>query len=440
MYPDFYRREHPDDEYLFEFDLDEKGRMQFDTDGTSAKFTDRAKAAQEAKWRRLNAIFGPRKALKKSMMGSRGGNPPRLAYGWVYKREFIWDYATHHNLEMDVSDDAWFTELAGTTLIKYGELTEEQKSNEKLVSGLKTLARLLVLEDLSEKAGIQLVRVCPFSYDWPWMFELFNNYNVEERTYEMEEVSGSVQKVVDVVQEAMAVGDHKPELLWWYDWEHLQVKWTRLSAIFGPRKMLKRSMMGSRGGTPLRLAYGWAYNREFVWDYATHHNLELDAFDDEWLSELAGTTSIKCGELTEEQKSNDELISALKTLAHILVFLKDLSTRAGIKLERVTHFACGYVRMFAIYNNCNIEERTYEMEEVSGSVQNVVDVVEEAMTIGDHKPELLWWYDWEHLTVRRIVASGLLRSHVYLNSPYFLCYTGSTILVSFSFSFSLRLS
>lgn len=124
---------------------------------------------------------------------------------------------------MDVSDDAWFTELAGTTLIKYGELTEEQKSNEKLVSGLKTLARLLVLEDLSEKAGIQLVRVCPFSYDWPWMFELFNNYNVEERTYEMEEVSGSVQNVVNVVQEAMAVGDHKPELLWWYDWEHLQV-------------------------------------------------------------------------------------------------------------------------------------------------------------------------------------------------------------------------
>lgn len=48
MYPDFYRREHPDDEYLFEFDLNEKGRMQFDTDGTSAKFTDRAKAAQEA--------------------------------------------------------------------------------------------------------------------------------------------------------------------------------------------------------------------------------------------------------------------------------------------------------------------------------------------------------------------------------------------------------
>ena len=39
---------HPDDEYLFEFDLDEKGRMQFDTDGRSPKFSDRAKAAQEA--------------------------------------------------------------------------------------------------------------------------------------------------------------------------------------------------------------------------------------------------------------------------------------------------------------------------------------------------------------------------------------------------------
>ena len=39
---------HPDDKYLFEFDLDEKGRMQFDTDGRSPKFSDRAKAAQEA--------------------------------------------------------------------------------------------------------------------------------------------------------------------------------------------------------------------------------------------------------------------------------------------------------------------------------------------------------------------------------------------------------
>ena len=39
---------HPDDEYLFEFDLDEKGRMQFDTDGQNPKFSDRAKAAQEA--------------------------------------------------------------------------------------------------------------------------------------------------------------------------------------------------------------------------------------------------------------------------------------------------------------------------------------------------------------------------------------------------------
>ena len=39
---------HPDDEYLFEFDFDEKGRMQFDTDGQNPKFSDRAKAAQEA--------------------------------------------------------------------------------------------------------------------------------------------------------------------------------------------------------------------------------------------------------------------------------------------------------------------------------------------------------------------------------------------------------
>ncbi len=47
MYPE-NRRNHPDDQYLFEFDRDEKGRMQLDTDGVNVKFTDRAKAAQEA--------------------------------------------------------------------------------------------------------------------------------------------------------------------------------------------------------------------------------------------------------------------------------------------------------------------------------------------------------------------------------------------------------
>ncbi len=48
MYPEFIRRDHPDDQYLFEFDRDEKGRMRLDTDGVNVKFTDRAKAAQEA--------------------------------------------------------------------------------------------------------------------------------------------------------------------------------------------------------------------------------------------------------------------------------------------------------------------------------------------------------------------------------------------------------
>ncbi|RDX44607.1 hypothetical protein OH76DRAFT_1093283 [Lentinus brumalis] len=195
-------------------------RTRFDTDGVSIKFTDRCKAAQEAKWKRLSAIFGPRKLLPKSMMGIRGANPHRLAYGWVYKPEFIWDYATHNNLEMDVSDDKWLTKVTGTTLIKYGELTEEHKANEKLLSTLKSLARFLVLDHLSERAGIELERVTPFAYEWPRMFALYNNYNFVERTYEMNELGG-VDHVAAIVQDAMTFGDYKPELLWWYDWKHI---------------------------------------------------------------------------------------------------------------------------------------------------------------------------------------------------------------------------
>ncbi|TFK82259.1 hypothetical protein K466DRAFT_556795 [Polyporus arcularius HHB13444] len=220
MYPDLIQRDHPDDQYLFEFDRDEKGRTQFDTDGVTVKFTDRAKAAQEAKWRRLSAIFGPRKTIPRSMAACNGGNPPRLAYGWAHTRDYFWEYAKFHNIELDVTGDEWMTRLAGTTLIKYGELTEEQKTNKELVSALKSLARLLVLGDLREKTGVELERVTPFTYEWKSLFALYNNYNVGERTDEMEEVGG-VPYVIEIIQEAMTFGDHKPELLWWYDWAHL---------------------------------------------------------------------------------------------------------------------------------------------------------------------------------------------------------------------------
>ncbi|RPD54241.1 hypothetical protein L226DRAFT_575815 [Lentinus tigrinus ALCF2SS1-7] len=120
---------HPDDKYLFEFDLDENGNMQFDTDGMSAKFTDRAKGAQAAKWKRLDEMFAPRKIIPSRLLASRA---PRLAYGWACTREYFWHYATHHNLAMDVSEDAWLKEQAGTTSIKLGELTQDQMRNKEL--------------------------------------------------------------------------------------------------------------------------------------------------------------------------------------------------------------------------------------------------------------------------------------------------------------------
>ncbi len=156
------------------------------------------------------------------MLASRGGNPPRLAYGWVYKREFIWDYATHYNVVLDASEDEWLTEQAGTSIIKYDELTEEQKRNVELMESLKGVARYLVRKDLSKRAGIVLEWVQPFANDWPWMLALYNNYNLGERCLEMEDVGG-VQRVADTIQQAMTFGDYKPELLWWYDWQYLKV-------------------------------------------------------------------------------------------------------------------------------------------------------------------------------------------------------------------------
>ena len=171
---------------------------------------------------RLNAIYAPRKTIKRSLLSSSGGNPPRLVFGWAYDRKYILAYATHHNIHYDASKDPWLTKEAGTTLIKFGEFTEEQKKNEALMNSLKPLAGMLVREDLSRRAGIEIVRERPFSHDWHWMFALYNNYNFGERALEMEKVGG-VEKVADIIQKALTFGDYNPELLWWYDWRHLRV-------------------------------------------------------------------------------------------------------------------------------------------------------------------------------------------------------------------------
>ena len=107
-------------------------------------------------------------------------------------------------------------------MIKFGEFTEEQKKNDALMNSLKPLAGMLVREDLSRRAGIEIVRERPFSHDWHWMFALYNNYNFGKRALEMEKVGG-VEHVADIIQEALTFGDYNPELLWWYDWRHLRV-------------------------------------------------------------------------------------------------------------------------------------------------------------------------------------------------------------------------
>ncbi|RPD54243.1 hypothetical protein L227DRAFT_604180 [Lentinus tigrinus ALCF2SS1-6] len=214
---------HPDDKYLFEYDLNENGKMQLDTDGASVKFTDRAKAAQAAKWKRLDEMFAPRKIISSRLLANRGGNPRRLAYGWVCTDEYFWHYATHHNLKVDAPDGSWLKEQAGTTEIRLGELTQDQRQNEELMHILNLMARLLVEADLFERSGIKLQSVVPFAGgDSAWVLALYTNYDMGDRCFEMEDVGG-VAHVANVVQEAMTFGNYNPELLWWYDWEHLRV-------------------------------------------------------------------------------------------------------------------------------------------------------------------------------------------------------------------------
>lgn len=84
-----------------------------------------------------------------------------------------------------------------------------------------------------------LERVRPFSGGLPWMFALYNTYNVGERCLEMED-AGGVQHVADVVQQAMTLWDYKPELFWWYDWNHLNV--VRTFSCRWPQRYLDRRL------------------------------------------------------------------------------------------------------------------------------------------------------------------------------------------------------
>ena len=78
-------------------------------------------------------------------------------------------------------------------------------------------------DDLERRSGVKLGTVQPFMRETCLMYSIFDNYNIERRHDEIEDSGVDIDEAARIIEEAMQVGEHKPEAMWWYDWGDLHV-------------------------------------------------------------------------------------------------------------------------------------------------------------------------------------------------------------------------
>ena len=108
--------------------------------------------------------------------------------------------------------------------------------------------------------------------------------------------------------------------------------------------------------------------------------------------------------LSEEMEKDEKLMSVLMMTAAVMVH-RDIERRAGVTLTKLQPFANKLHFMFSIYNNYNVRSRYKEIERTT-TVEKVIEAVEEAMSVGNRQPRLLWYYDWQYLKVVRVPCYG----------------------------------
>ena len=156
------------------------------------------------------------------MMGNNESSPPVFAYGWAYDRKFNWDYAVHNKLTRPLDPDYYLAKKYGIQELNYGMITKEMEEDKKDMEIIRSLAPFLVKNDLERRSGVRLKKLQPFVSGCPYMFSIYDNYNVVYR----HKLIGGKEKVLEaakIIEEAMSVGGRKPKLLWYYYWEYLEV-------------------------------------------------------------------------------------------------------------------------------------------------------------------------------------------------------------------------
>ena len=110
----------------------------------------------------------------------------------------------------------------------FADITHDHYRDKKVMVGLRSIAKILVLTKLTSETGVQLSVARPFSLEYPYILVMWSNYNIEER-YEPLDSLGMIGPAVDTLREAMNEDPQEPtELQWWWTWDNDVVRLPRL--------------------------------------------------------------------------------------------------------------------------------------------------------------------------------------------------------------------
>ncbi|KAI9056375.1 hypothetical protein FKP32DRAFT_1682332 [Trametes sanguinea] len=174
--------------------------------------------------------------------------------------------------------------------------------------------------------------------------------------------------------------------------------WQRLFALNAPESDRTKVPFPAEGFAPQVIAYGWAFPRSYFEKYAKRHNILIPLGSED--AARFGGESIPYGKLTEQIAEDD-----LALHAYILAVLPPavqwhLHTLSGIKLECRTPFMEGCPDMFCIYDNYNFNQKREEIELATGlDIDDIVEILNDAIRAADPTIEALWVYDWDKMVV-----------------------------------------
>ena len=179
---------------------------------------------QRLEWEKVVAKHPPCKVLTMNDLPQPGKTVPHRLYGWPFTEDYMLDYARRHRLVFTVSPRHRIR-FGGKDQYNYGDLTDEDLADEKLVLCLRRRAILDVrLHFLRDGGAIDLQISSLVSQEWPWMFVLWSTRDYEQKyaTYQMFGCWETVEKFIDnALNECLPEGcDRRTSLEWWWSREN----------------------------------------------------------------------------------------------------------------------------------------------------------------------------------------------------------------------------